>query len=37
MIDLKGQFQTPLVATINADGKVTLKHEPTLPAEMDGK
>lgn len=36
MIDLKGQFQTPLVATINADGKVTLKHETTMPAEMDG-
>lgn len=26
MIDLQGHFQTPLVATIDADGKVTVKH-----------
>jgi hypothetical protein len=37
MIDLKGQFQTPLVATIDAEGKMTLKHETTMPAGMEGK
>jgi hypothetical protein len=26
MIDLKGQFRTPLVATMDADGNVTVKH-----------
>lgn len=33
MIDLQGHFRTPLVATIDADGKVTLKHETTMPAD----
>jgi len=37
MIDLQGQFQTPLVATMDADGKVTVKHEPKLPAGAEGK
>jgi hypothetical protein len=37
MIDLQGQFQTPLVATIDADGKVTVKHESTLPAGAENK
>ena len=32
MIDLQGQFQTPLVATIDADGKLTMKHESAMPA-----
>jgi len=32
MVDLQGHFLTPLVATIDADGKVTLKHETTMPA-----
>jgi hypothetical protein len=31
MIDLKSQFRTPLVATIDADGKVTMKHESAGP------
>lgn len=33
MVDLQGHFLTPLVATIDADGKVTLKHE--TPAAAD--
>ena len=32
MVDLQGQFQMPLVATIDAAGKVTMKHESTIPA-----
>lgn len=31
MIDVQGHFHTPLVATMDADGKVTLKHESTMP------
>jgi hypothetical protein len=37
MIDLKGHFRTPLVATIDADGKVTLKHESGVPAGAEKK
>ena len=37
MIDLKGHFRTPLVATIDADGKVTLKHESGAPAGAEKK
>jgi hypothetical protein len=37
MIDLKGHFRTPLVATIDADGKVTLKHESSLPPGTEKK
>jgi len=37
MIDLQGHFHTPLVATIDADGKVTLKHESALPAGAENK
>ncbi len=37
MIDLQDQFQTPLVATIDADGKVTLEHESTMPARAEDK
>jgi len=37
MIDLQGQFQTPLVATIDADGKLTMKHEPMAPAGTENK
>ena len=37
MIDLKGQFRTPLVATMDADGKVTLKHESGVPAGVEKK
>ena len=37
MIDLKGQFRTPLVATTDADGKVTLKHESAVPAGTEKK
>lgn len=33
MIDLQGHFRTPLVATIDADGKMTLKH--ASPAATD--
>jgi hypothetical protein len=32
MVDLQGQFQTPLVATIDADGKLTVKHESRMTA-----
>lgn len=27
MVDLNGQFETPLAASVDADGKITLKHE----------
>ena len=37
MIDLKGHFRTPLVATMDADGKVTLKHESKVPAGTEKK
>lgn len=37
MIDLKGRFRTPLVATIDAEGKVTLKHESNVPAGAENK
>ena len=37
MIDLKGHFRTPLAATIDADGKVTLKHESGEPAGAEKK
>jgi hypothetical protein len=37
MIDLQGQFRTPLVATMGPDGKVTLKHQSTLPSEIEKK
>ena len=33
VIDLQGHFRTPLVATIDADGKMTLKHETPIPAD----
>lgn len=32
-VKLQDQFLTPLVATIGADGDVTLKHETTMPAD----
>lgn len=31
MIDLQDQFQTPVVATVDADGKLTMRHEPMPP------
>jgi hypothetical protein len=37
MVDLQGHFQAPLVATMDADGKVTMKHEPTAPAGTENK
>jgi len=37
MIDLKGHFRTPLVATMDADGNVTLKHESGVPAGAEKK
>ncbi|MDZ4345628.1 MAG: hypothetical protein U1E51_24705 [Candidatus Binatia bacterium] len=37
MIDLQGHFQTPLVATIDADGKVTMKHELRAPIGTENK
>ncbi len=37
MIDLQGQFQTPLIVTIDADGKLTMKHEPMAPAGTENK
>ncbi len=37
MIDLNGQFHTPLVATINADGKVTLNHASTIPGQAESR
>lgn len=37
MIDLQGHFQTPLVATIDADGKVTMKHEYLSPLGQEKK
>jgi hypothetical protein len=32
LLDLKGRFQSPLVATPGADGKITIQHMP-MPAE----
>ena len=38
MIDLQGQFRMPLMATMGADGKLTMKHESTIPTpETEGK
>ena len=37
MIDLQKQFRTPLVATMDEDGKVILKHQSTLPGEIEKK
>ena len=37
MIDLQDQFQTPLAATMDADGKVTVKHKPMSPAGAENK
>jgi hypothetical protein len=37
MVDLQGHFLTPLVATMGPDGKVTLKHQSTLPPEIEKK
>lgn len=32
IIDLEGRFRGPLTATVDADGKVTIQHQPSLPA-----
>ena len=37
MVDLKGQFLTPLVATVGPDGKVTLEHKSMAPETAKGK
>jgi len=31
MVDLQGRFQTPIVATRSADGKLTIDHSPVQP------
>jgi len=31
MVDLQGRFRIPLVATLNADGKLTIDHAPVQP------
>jgi hypothetical protein len=37
MIDLKGQFRSPLKATRDAEGKLSIKHEPGTSAAMEKK
>jgi hypothetical protein len=34
-LDLQGRFQSPLVVTIDADGKVKMQHPGQLPASGD--
>jgi hypothetical protein len=36
-LDLQGRFQSPLVGTIDADGKVRIQHLPAMPASPDKK
>jgi hypothetical protein len=37
VVELKGHFRTPLVATIETDGKVKLNHQSTLPSATDSE
>ena len=37
MVKLNGQFHTPLIATIDYDGKVAIKHGNVTPASSDEK
>lgn len=37
MIDLKGQFRSPLKATRDAEGKLSIKHEPGTSDSMEKK
>lgn len=32
-VDLQGRFQKPLVATMGADGKVTIQHQVSTPSD----
>lgn len=34
-IDLQGRFQSPLIATIDADGKLRMQHLHTMPTSGD--
>lgn len=37
VVELKGHFRAPLIATIGSDGKVELKHKSTSPAAAQSK
>jgi hypothetical protein len=37
MIDLQGHFHMPSVATMDDNGKLTVTHEPAMPAGAKGK
>jgi hypothetical protein len=37
MVKLNGQFLTPLIATIDYNGKVVIKHGNVTPASSDEK
>ena len=37
MVELKDRFLTPLVATVDADGKVKLKHQPGISIDAATK
>jgi hypothetical protein len=36
-VDLQGRFQSPLIGTIDANGKVTIQHLPVMPTSPDKK
>ena len=37
MVELNGQFETPLSATVDPFGKITVKHESTMHSDADSK
>ena len=37
MLDLQGRFQSPLIGTINTDGKVKMQHPNEMPEPHDKK
>jgi hypothetical protein len=32
MLDLQGRFRSPLIATQDAEGKITIRHLPSGPS-----
>jgi hypothetical protein len=32
MVDLQGRFRSPLIATQDAEGKITIQHLPSGPS-----
>ncbi len=37
MVDLKGRFQSPVTATLDSEGNLTIHHMPDLPAAEEKK